>query len=317
NFSDNYESKYWSAGRARIYNDEQGRVEKQASIRYSDEYVYGTRYNGISRFYTERIYGEQGGQTTSKYGWIRKLETRDNALICIQEFKVGVIPVFTSIFFDNSSTEVVATSDRIFGSIQYRTGNYGCGTAKESISVTRDGLIYFFDDNNCLPLRDSLSGLDVIDVNMTSYFIKYAKEAKDKGAKFIGYYDNYNKEWNLTIQEVSGRLISIIFEEGLIQYKDAYVPPLVDVVLGTPNNGTANLTGNLLTYTPNEDYIGTDQVSLTYPSPDGNVVKYVDFNVVMGDGTPNAFSFPSKSNQQLSTLITSNSISVSGINMPV
>src|SRR5690606_5892657 len=60
NFSDNYESKYWSAGRARTYNDEQGRTERKASIRYSDEFVYGSKYNGMGRFYAERIYGERG-----------------------------------------------------------------------------------------------------------------------------------------------------------------------------------------------------------------------------------------------------------------
>src|SRR5690606_16625968 len=74
NFSDNYESRYWSAGRARLYDDQVGRVERKASIRYSDEYTVGSKYNGISRFYLERIYGENGGETTSKYGAIKKLE---------------------------------------------------------------------------------------------------------------------------------------------------------------------------------------------------------------------------------------------------
>lgn len=68
NFSDNYISNFWSAGRARTYNDEKSEVEKKASIRYSDEYVYGNTYNGINRFYLERIYGEKGGETTSRYG---------------------------------------------------------------------------------------------------------------------------------------------------------------------------------------------------------------------------------------------------------
>lgn len=313
NFSDNYESKFWSAGRARTYNDEQGRVERQGSIRYSDEFIIGTKYNGLGRFYSERLYGEVGGETTSKYGWIKKLQTRDNALVCIQEFKVGIIPIYISVIEDNTGQPIFADGGRIFGKVRYRTGNYGCGNAKESISVTRDGLIYFFDDNNCLPLRDSYSGLDVIDVNMTSYFIKYAQEAKDRGARFIGYYDNYNNEWNLTIEEVSGRVVTISFEESEITYKDAILPPSSDLTLIQPDNGTATLSGYNVTYTPDTDYVGQDNIVVQIS---GGGSKNIPLNVVAGDGVPDSFYFDNLINQQLSVVVMSNIISVSGTNMP-
>lgn len=311
NFSDNYISNFWSAGRARLYDDEVGRVEQKASIRYSDEYTIGSKYNGINRFYLERIYGEKGGETTSKYGAIKKLEMRDNALVCIQETKVGVIPVYRTIIQDNADTQIIADSTRIFGSVQYRIGNYGCGNAKESIVISRDGVIYFFDDNNCLPVRDSLSGLDVIDLNMTSYFIDYMKQALIKGAKFIGYYDNLNKEYNLTIEDKSSVLSTLLFADDNSIYKDSEG---TSFTLGVPNNGTATIsTGNMVTYTPNTDYLGQDSIPINI---DGGVVKYVPINVTVGDATPNPFSFPSKTSQQLSTLVESNSIIIGGINMP-
>jgi len=315
NFSDNYASNFWSAGRARLYNDEQGRTQRKASIRYSDEFVYGSKYNGMGRFYAERIYGERGGETTSKHGWIRKLESRDNALVCIQEFKVGVIPVYKSIIYDNTDTSLVADSGRIFGSVQLRNGNFGCGNAKESIVATRDGLIYFFDDNNCLPVRDSLSGIDVIDKNMTSYFVKYAKEAKDKGAKFIGYYDNYNNEYNLTIEEVGLRIIRVSFEGAL--YIDPFIPPIVTVTAVTPEHGEVSLVGNQLTYTPDQDYVGEDQIELTFPIPGGGTrSKLINVEVEQGDNTPSPFGFASQNNRQLAIEVQSNPITVSGINMP-
>lgn len=314
NFSDNYVSNFWSAGRARLYNDEPGRTERKASIRYSDEFIYGSRYNGMGRFYTERIYGEQGGQTTSKYGWIKKLENRDNALVCIQELKVGVIPVFKSIIYDNTDTSLVADSGKIFGSVQLRNGNYGCGNAKESITATRDGLIYFFDDNNCVPVRDSLSGIDVIDRNMTSYFIKYAKEAKDKGAKFVGYYDNYNNEYNLTIEEVGLRIIQVSFEDST--YEDSFIPPHQLITLSGPTNGTATIDGYNVTYTPNEEYVGSDLIHLNFTSGGEAVTKTVGLIVSEGDSVPNLFGFPSQNNRQLSTMVESTPITVGGINMP-
>lgn len=310
NFSDNYVSNFWSAGRARLYNDQVGRVEQKASIRYSDEYTIGSKYNGINTFYLERIYGENGGETTSKYGAIKKLEMRDNALVCIQEMKVGIIPVYRTIIQDNADTQIIADSTKIFGSIQYRVGNYGCGNAKESIVISRDGVIYFFDDNNCLPVRDSLSGLDVIDLNMTSYFIDYMKQALIKGAKFIGYYDNLNKEYNLTIEDKSSVLSTLLFNDENSIYKDSAG---TSFTLGTPSNGVATLVGNIVTYTPNLDYIGEDSIPINL---DGSVIKYIPINVTEGDATPNPFSFPSKVNQQLSSIVESDTIIIGGINMP-
>lgn len=311
NFSDNYESAYWSAGRARTYNDEQGRLEKKASIRYSDEYIYGSKYNGISRFYLERIYGERGGETTSKYGWIRKLESRDNAIVCIQEFKVSIIPNYKTIVFDNTNAGLVADSGKIFGSVQYRPRNYGCGTAKQSIAVSRDQVIYFFDDNNCVPVRDSLSGIDVIDNNMSSYFIKHTKEAKDRGARFIGYVDDLAREYNLTIEDVSGRLTSLYFNTDTTEYEDL-IPALADITIGQPAHGIiVQESGYNYRYTPDTNYIGSDLGTASF----NGKTKNLPITVSVGDNTPDPFGFTNLTNQPLATLVASSVIVVSGINM--
>lgn len=198
NFSDWYESRYWNAGRARTYYDETGEVFRRGSIRYSDEFIVGSRYSGINKFYVERIYGEIGGQTTSKFGTIKKLEDRDSSMVCIQESKIGIIPVYRSIIQDNTDTSLVVDSGKIFGNVQYRNGEYGCGDAKNSIVKSKDGVIYLFDSNSSVPLRDSLSGLDVIDRNMTNYFI----QANDGyNGRILGNYDTHNREYNLTLSD--------------------------------------------------------------------------------------------------------------------
>lgn len=311
-FSDNYESRYWSTGRARTYFDEIERTERQGSIRYSDEFTIGSRYNGINRFYSERIYGEQGGQTTSKHGWIRKLESRDNAVMCFQEFKVGVIPVYKSIIYDNTDTSLVADSGRIFGSVQYRVGSYGIGNAKESFSVSNDGVMYFLDDNHCVPLRDSLSGLDVIDRNLTKYFIQYVKKAKDFGSKFVGVYDNFFKEWNLTATNRIGETITLLLREDTTEYKDE-LPDLSSVIITEPENGTLSQDGWFLTYTPNANYIGIDSLQL---ASNVSPTKNVNINVLEGDKVPDQFTFSSVTNQLFNTEVISNEILITGINVP-
>lgn len=312
NFSDNYESNFWSTGRARTYFDEPERTERRGSIRYSDEFTVGSRYNGINRFYTERIYGEQGGQTTSKHGWIRKLESRDNALMCFQEFKVGAIPIYKSVIYDNTDTSLVADSGRIFGSVQYRVGNYGIGNAKESFSVSNDGVMYFLDDNHCVPVRDSLSGLDVIDRNMTKYFIQYVKQAKDNGSKFIGIYDNFYKEWNLTATDRLGETITLVIREDTTKYRDE-LPELSSIVITPPEQGTVVQNGWFLTYTPDLNYVGQDFIQLESGI---NPIKNIDINVLEGDKVPDQFSFSSLDNQLFNVELISNEIPITGINVP-
>lgn len=311
-FSDNYESNFWSAGRARLYNDETGETERKGSIRYSDEYIYGSKYNGIGRFYSERIYGENGGETTSKYGWIRKLETRNNAVVCIQEFKVGVIPSYKAIISDNANQDLVADSTRIFGHVQYRNGDYGIGNAKESFSVSNDGVMYFLDDNHCVPLRDSLSGLDVIDRNMRGYFIEYVNMFKNTGSKFIGVYDNFNKEYNLTATDTNGEVIDISIREDNTIYTDN-LPPLSSVNILSPEHGEIEQNSWMVTYTADEGYVGSDVLLL---ESELEQVKPININIIEGDRVPDQFNLNNLVNQLQNTVVESVSIVVSGITAP-
>lgn len=313
NFSDNYVSNFYSFGRARTYNDEVGKVFHKASIRYSDEYKIGSRFNGINRFYSERIYGEQGGQTTSKDGTISKLVMRDSGLVCIQSFKVGVIPVYKSILFDNSDRQLIADTGRIFDSVQYRNGNYGCGSAKESIAVSRNLNIYFIDDNNCVPVRDSIAGLDVLDGNMTHYFIDHINNSKNTSSKLIGYYDDLYNEYNVTTQDRRGILTELKFSDSV--YVDNFPIDYTQVTGLECDHGVVNLntvTGQL-DYSPNLDYIGDDEIRFTYM---GKQIKEAVL-VEDADNDPDQFFFEPAVNQLPNSVVISNPIVVTGINQAV
>lgn len=310
NFSDNYVSNFYSFGRARTYNDEIGRITREASIRYSDEYKIGSRFNGINTFYSERIYGEAGGQTTSKYGAIKKLVMRDSSLVCIQSFKVGVIPVYKSIIFDNSDRQLIADTGRIFDSVQYRNGNYGCGNAKESIAVSRNLTIYMIDDNNCVPVRDSIGGIDVLDGNMTHYFIEHINNAKNLGAKFIGYYDDLYNEYNVTAQDRRGVLTQLKFNEA--EFRDNFPIDYSKIQDLEADHGFVAVDTNTgqITYQPNLDYVGSDEIRFTYF---GKLIKE-KVEVLEPDTTPDQFYFEEAVYQLPNTIVVSNSIVVTGIN---
>ena len=111
-------------------------------------------------------------------------------------------------------------------------------------------------------------------------------------------------------------MISVVFSDETSIYKDTFNPPLGTVSVLQPDNGTATLVGDQLTYTPNTDYIGTDTITLEYPSPDGTKQKFEIVEVLEGNDVPNTFAFTNPTNRERNQLITSNQIVVTGINMP-
>lgn len=310
NFSDNYPSKFYNFGRARSENDEVGKVFRKASIRYSDEYIKGSKFNGLNRFFTERIYGEQGGQTTSKYGAIKRLEMRNDGLVCIQEFKVGVIPVYKSIIYDNTDTSLVADSGKIFNSVQYRIGSYGCGIAKESIAVSRDGLIYFIDSNNCVPCRDGYAGLDVIDVNMKQYFIDHIQNAVNSGSKLIGYVDDLYREYNLTTEDKRGVLTTLRFEDSIFTDNLIIDFSLVENLSSDHGLPEINQFGEIR-YTPDTDYLGEDEIRFTYFGKQ----FFLPVLVEEGNPDPEPFFFNPVVNQPEGVVVESNDTLVTGIDV--
>lgn len=315
NFSDFYKSNYYSFGRARIYDDEQGRVNKKASIRYSDTFITGSKVNGITRFYGERIYGDGAGETSSNYGAIGKIRMRDNYLVCLQELKVGHIPVNMSIVEDQVEQRQYAISDKLLNFVRYLPGNFGIGMAKESYAESQNGTIYFADPNNSLPIRDGYDGLRVIPAKMTKYFRRVLKQAKADGLKIIGWYDNFNDEYNLSIESRNGVVTNLNFNDA--EYIDSYPlnPGTAFTIVTNTNGTTVNNGDGTATFTPTTDVVGNGGFSFSFNSG-GTVTKNTCITIIAGSTSINPFFFVDIVDQELSTLISSNSVLIIGNTIP-
>lgn len=318
-FSDFYKSDYTSYGRARIYDDEQGETRKKASIRYSDMTVLGSKVNGISTFYGERIYGDGSGETSSSYGAIGKMRMRDNYLVILQELKVGHIPVNISIIEDQAEQRQLAVSDKLLNFIRYLPGNYGIGDAKESYGESQNGTIYFIDPNNSLPIRDGYDGLKVISARMTKYFRRVFKQARRDGKKIIGYFDNFNNEYNVSIEAKGNIVTSFPFNSIDWKLADDYIIDPDTIVVTSESHGSVSVSPEgIATFTPDEDYVGSAGFTFTFDDGEGNTItKNVCITIVAGDTTINNFYFIDLVNQELSTLLESNSVLIIGNNIPV
>ena len=320
NFSDFCPSAYTSYGRPRSSVDEQGVVERKASIRYSETFQRGSLVNGLTRFYPENIYGDGDGETSSNYGWIRKIRQRNNVLVVLQELKVGYVPVFQSIVEDQQASTQYALSTKIFNYVRYNGKNIGMGNAKESYAEWNNN-IYFVDPYRSEPIRAGLDGVDVISGKMSKYFKRVLQEVYEAGKKIIGYYDIFYNEYVLANETSGDILVSVAFNTLNWQLEDTYVIPANGISIATNGSkgvATYNTTTGIATYTPDNGETGTDNFTFSF-TPSGGVLttKRVCLTIVAGTTSVNSFDFLDVINAALSTLYVSNTILVFGNNIAV
>lgn len=319
NFSDFYASEYWSNGKPRTFNDERGRIERKASIRYSETFQRDSLINGLTRFYPENIYGEGDGETSSNYGWIRKIRQRNNILVVLQELKLGYVPVFQTIVEDQVAETQYALSTRLFNSVRYNGKNIGIGNAKESYAEWNNN-IYFVDPFRSEPIRAGLDGVDVISGKMSKYFKRVLQEAYEAGKKIIGYYDIFYNEYLLSTETEGDILVSIPFNSLEWQLEDTYVIPANGISLtaqGTKGVATYNTSTGIATYTPNNGETGSDNFTFSF-TPSGGVLttKRVCLTIEAGDDCPNQIDFADVTNAQWGEVYVSNPVLIIDIDIP-
>lgn len=319
NFSDFYASEYWSNGKPRTFNDERGRIERKASIRHSETFQRDSLINGLTRFYPENIYGEGDGETSSNYGWIRKIRQRNNILVVLQELKVGYVPVFQTIVEDQVAETQYALSKRLFNSVRYNGKNIGMGNAKESYAEWNNN-IYFVDPFRSEPIRAGLDGVDVISGKMSKYFKRVLQEAYEAGKKIIGYYDIFYNEYLLSTETEGDILVSIPFNSLEWQLEDTYVIPANGISLtaqGTKGVATYNTSTGIATYTPNNGETGSDNFTFSF-TPSGGVLttKRVCLTIEAGDDCPNQIDFADVTNAQWGEVYVSNPVLIIDIDIP-
>lgn len=321
NFSDFYPSQFTSYGRPRTYDDVRGVTHKLASMRYSDTFLEGSKVNGITRFFTERIYGDAPGQSSSNYGAINKIIQIDNYLWCIQDTKAGSIPVNISIVEDQIAQNNVAVSDRLLNFIRYSdSGEYGMGGCKESFAQRPDGTLYYVDPNNSLPIRIGRDGTKPIPGKMSKFFRRTLQAAKAAGLKIIGFYDVFNDEYVIAIEQLGDVVTFFPFDAANWRFLEEYTVDPGDITITTsPTKGnvTYDDTTGIATYTSDAGESGSDNFIQTFDVDGTPTTKRTCITIIPGDSDIDPFYFGALTGQELSTLLESNPVLISGINIPV
>lgn len=321
NYSDFYISNYYSFGRPRTALDTLPITRQIANIVYSQPYVIGSQNNGLSTFYVANVYGEGAGQTSSNWGAIVKLLQVNNYLLTLQQDNHGSIPVYQQIWEDQLVSQTAAVAQNILGPIRYTMGKrIGVGSARESIAVYNN-IVYWIDSNRNEPIRWEGAGLGngalPIGEKMTKYFRQALQASLAQGLKVIGWYDIYNDEYVVSVQQPGGISQYFPFNAQLWATLLPFVILPGEIVIATnPLHSSPsynNITG-ICVITPSTNYVGSDSFIITTGiSPSRNVC----YNWTAGNGTVYAFSFTPQIGVPTSTNIQSNTISVGGNDYPV
>lgn len=315
NYSDFYQSAFWSKGRPGIYYDPNvpEQSEQKALIVTSQKYVQGSRVNGLNRVYPDNVYGDQDGQCSSSQGSINIMWQRGNVLCIGQQGNWFYTPVNETYQVLNDQLTGIAISEKLLNNGRYETK--GIGIQKKESFCTRYDVGYFADAFDSQPMEITLGGVMPISGKMSKYFKALIQAAYAMGKRLHMYYDDYYEELVFCIQSTAGIVKLFPFTNANWNPNDSFVLTPGEI---TANNGAHstvsydNTTG-LATYSPSANYVGNDTATFSFPGGTKNVC----LNWTAGSGNVNPFSFMELFGVPISTPQQSNTILVAGNDYPV
>jgi hypothetical protein len=319
NYSDFYPSAFWSAGRTRTYYDQLEQTTRAASIITSQNYITGSKNNGLNRFYPSTIYGESNGQTSSSQGEIQIIWQRGQELVILQELGVFYIPVNEVYTVVNDDITGQSISSKLLNNGRYASENVGIGTLKESF-CTRFDLAYFISPQYSEPFEIHLTaGVQPYSGKMSKFFKSIIQLAYQQGKKLHQYYNDFYEEVVLCIQAESGIVVAFPFNTTNWNPMNSFVITPSDVT-ATANGAhcTASYDSGtgIVTYTPTTNYVGTDSATFSFNSAGSHTVNNC-LEWTAGSGEIDIIYFTPQTGVPLSTVITSNTGLVSGMDYPV
>lgn len=198
--SESFNKKVWNKGRAHLpYRGESVRKIRNG-ITYSDAYVEDGDVLQLSSFNASLgNFTDMDG----KYGAIRYLDNYDDSILAIQESRVAFIPVNKNIIEYSDGGGGLAISTNVVGQASYYSGDYGCASNPESVTIF-DGKVSFVDDSRSKVLLHSNGQLvPVSDIEMSSFFFDEMAKAKAAGGvKAVTGFDPRTEVLYVTIKPV-------------------------------------------------------------------------------------------------------------------
>ena len=170
---------------------------------YSGIYNSNSGVNNLNQFIAAEKITKDLNPT---YGSIQKLYSRSTDLVALCEDRIIKILANKDALFNADGTPQLVATENVLGQAVPFVGDYGISKNPESFA-SESYRAYFTDQQRGAVLRLSMDGLTPIsDAGMHDWFRDKFHEGQ---FSFIGSYDNYKRQYNLTVSEkYFGNLIS-------------------------------------------------------------------------------------------------------------
>jgi hypothetical protein len=234
--SDFFPSSSTGIGRPFAENPDAKRTFRTGSVTYSDPFVIDSYVLGLSSFNPSKANFEDLNYI---HGPIRSLINKDDAIVFLQEQKVGIFPVNKDIIESAAGGGIVTTTNSVVGSPRYYQGEYGVCNNPESVAVER-GRVYFSDVRSGKVMRLSQDGLEEISAVKLDTFFKrkfrnvleaYSSITAAVTRKIIGGVDGESGEFIVSSDGVKLFFIKV-YADG------THVTPLYEYLARTDEAGT-------------------------------------------------------------------------------
>ena len=199
------------------------KVSKTLEEQYNEErrgngLIYSGLYNSTSGVnnLNQFIQAEKITKDISpRFGTIQKLHARDTNLVALCEDKCLKILVNKDALFNADGNSQLTSTNNYLGQTIPFVGEYGISKNPESFT-SESYRAYFTDKQRGAVLRLSQDGLTAVsEAGMRTYF---KDKLKEPAYNIIGTYDDYKKDYNLTIDGGTGSLedsITLTFSEDV------------------------------------------------------------------------------------------------------
>ena len=255
-YSDFYESSLNNNGKPAPEDDGSGEIRFGSRLRYSNNYIEGTRINGLNDFdNTDRK------DYNDPWGDFMLLKYRDRLLYAFKQLRTGYIGVLNSIITTSDGNPSLATTTEFLNQYQTFSWEGGIGNNPESYASDQTWQ-YFLSPNSGTDCR--IGGDGVLPIShqfgLSETVRGYIDNAQKYGSFIFGGFDRVNSERILAFEPYKPYVFKGNFTEAQWKlYDDPLPEETVFEITTQPVNGADSVpVGEVTTYTPDTDFVGSD-----------------------------------------------------------
>lgn len=266
-YSDSYESALNNNGKIAPEDDGSGEIRFGSRLRYSNNYIEGTRINGLNDF--DNLDRED---YNDPWGDFMLLKFRDRLLYAFKQFKMGYIPVLNSIVTTSDGTSSLAATTKFLNQYQTFAWEGGIGNNPESYASDQTWQ-YVLSPNSGTDCR--IGGDGVLPTShqfgLSQTVRDYIDESQKYGAFIFGGFDRQNSERILAFEPYNLYIYKGDITEATWElYDDALPLDTTYEITTQPVNGDASVpVAGVTTYTPDTDYLGNDPFYFRWLTDEG------------------------------------------------